>query len=103
MIGRDTFIDFDLELDPNMVRFQRNSLLDWLRADLGDIDGAVLRGPALPPPVRGQSLARIVSTLARRGDAAAAMELAASIEAPDARMQALGMLATGLSDHRTRK
>src|SRR5262249_35443908 len=83
-IGRDTFIDFDIELDPNMARFERESRLEALRTALGGIDGAVRAARALPAPIRGQSLAPIGSNLARRGDAAGAMGLAASVEAPDA-------------------
>ena len=40
-IGRDTFIDFDLELDPKMVPFQRSSMLQDIRTRLGDVEAAI--------------------------------------------------------------
>jgi beta-lactamase regulating signal transducer with metallopeptidase domain len=102
-IGRDTFIDFDLELDPNMVPFQRSSMIEDIRIKLGDVAGAVRAARALPPPRRDYAVARVVGNLARRGDVAGAMDLAASIESPDARLNAFVAVTTAIPERRVKK
>jgi hypothetical protein len=100
--GRDTFIDFDLELAPNRLPLQRSSMLEDVRTRMGDIAGAVRAARTLPPMQRDNALARIVGNLARRGDVAGAMDLATSIESPDARLNAFVQLATAIPDHLTK-
>jgi hypothetical protein len=102
-IGRDTFIDFDLELDTNMLPFQRSSMLEEIRTRMGDTAGVVRAARAIPPPRRDYALARIVGNLARRGDVAGAMDLAGSIESPDARLSAFVAVATAIPDRRAKK
>ena len=102
-IGRDTFIDFDLELDPGMIPFQRSSLLEDLRTRLGDVAGAVRAARALPPPRRDHAVAQVAGTMARRGDLVGAMDLAASIESPDARLNALVLITSAIPERRVRK
>ena len=88
VIGRDTFVDFDLELDPAHIAFQRASMRQGLRARAGDVDAAVRDAKSLDARRRDPALSQIVGTLAYRGNLARAMELAASIESPDARLSA---------------
>jgi hypothetical protein len=102
-IGRDTFVDFDLELDPTMLPFQRSSTLEEIRTRMGDTAGAVRAARALPPPRRDYDLARVAGSLARRGDITRAMDLAASIESPDARLNALVAVATAIPDRQAKK
>lgn len=92
-IGRDTFIDFDLELAPGFVNFHRDWMLDDLRVRAGDLDGAIRSARALPAPKRDAALTRIAGDLANRGDIARAAELVQSIDSPEARMGAFVSLA----------
>ena len=91
--GRDTFVDFDLEVNPAVVRFQRESMLRHCLASLGDVEAAVRSAKTLPPAGRDAALSQIVANLAGRGDVSRAMDLATSIESADARLSAFVMLA----------
>jgi hypothetical protein len=97
------FVDFDLEVEPKLVKFERETKLQGFRTRIGDVDVAVREAKALPPEQRGAALSQIAGSLVHRGDIDAAMNLAASIESPDARLQAFAALAAAVPDHRTRK
>ncbi|MHB1556467.1 MAG: M56 family metallopeptidase [Isosphaeraceae bacterium] len=92
-IGRDTFIDFDLEMAPGFITHHRDRMLDSLRVRAGDLDGAIRSARALPPPKRDAALTRIAGDLANRGDVAHAAELVQSIDSLEARMGAFVSLA----------
>jgi beta-lactamase regulating signal transducer with metallopeptidase domain len=94
--GRDTFIDFDLEFDPQFIEHQRANRLQALRIRVGDVDTVVRSLNALPPQRRQFGMSQVIGDLVHRGDVAAAMELAASIEAPDARLSAVSALANAI-------
>jgi hypothetical protein len=102
-IGRETFLDYDLELGPKWLEFQRESVLAALRIELGDVVGAIRSARALPAPRSGHALARLASDLARRGDITAAMDLAASIESPDARLSAFVFITSAIPDRQVKK
>jgi beta-lactamase regulating signal transducer with metallopeptidase domain len=101
--SRDDFIDFDLELDPGMVQFQREAMLRRCLVSMGNVDAAVRRAKSLPPMGRDLALSEIAGNLASRGDVARATNLAASIESPSARLSAFVMLASTVADPRYRK
>ncbi len=103
-IGRDTFIDFDLEMAPGFVAYHRDWMLDDLRVRAGDLDGAIRAARALPAPKRDAALTRIAGDLANRGDVARAADLVQSIDSPEARMGAFVSLAysIGARNEKTR-
>lgn len=101
--GRDTFVDFDLELAPGLVNLERDTRLQTFRTRIGDVDAAVRASRALPPERRNAALSTIASSLAHRGDLTGALDLAASIESPDARLNAFRSLAFAISDGQSRK
>ena len=101
--ARDTFIDFDLELNPGLLNFHRDSVLQGYRTRVGDVEAAVREAKALPPARRDAALARIAGSLAHRGDLAGAKALADSIESPDARLRAFAALAATIPERQTRK
>jgi hypothetical protein len=101
--GRDTFIDFDLEFNPGLIAFQRESMLQSIRTRSGDAGAAIRAARALPPARRDTALSLIVGDVAHSGDLARAMDLAASIESPDARLSAFVQLAFAIPKHRARK
>lgn len=94
--ARDTFVDFDLELDENVLRRERESWLRDIRAELGDIEAVVREARHLPPAHRNAVVAQAVGNLARRGDVAAARDLAVSIDSPEGRLGAFAALAAAI-------
>jgi hypothetical protein len=78
-------------------------MLEDIRIKLGDVAGAVRAAKALPPPRRDYALAQLVGSLARRGDVAGAVDLAASIESPDARLNAFVAVTTAIPNHRAKQ
>jgi beta-lactamase regulating signal transducer with metallopeptidase domain len=101
--GRDTFMDIDLEVDPSFLQFQRNSMVQTLRARIGDVDAAVRAARALPAAPRDAALSQIAGSLAQRGDVARAMDLASSIESPQARLGAFMTLANVIPQRQAKK
>ena len=81
-IGHDTFIDFDLELQPEQTAFHRNLMLQSFRTRRGEVEAAIREVKDVPPPGRDFALSQLVGSLARNGDIARAMDLAESIESP---------------------
>jgi tetratricopeptide (TPR) repeat protein len=102
-IGRDTFIDCDLELRPEMTAFHRRLMLQGFRTRRGEVDAAIREAMAVPPPGRDFALSQLVGNVARNGDVARAMDLAESIESPNARIQAFVALASAIPDRRAKK
>lgn len=102
-IGRDTFIDFDLEMVPGFVAHHRDWMLDNLRVRAGDLEGAIQSARVLPPPKRDAALTRIANDLANRGDMARAAELVQSIDSPEARMGAFVSLAYSIGEPTKKK
>ncbi len=94
--SRDTFIDFDLELGPHMIQFQREAMVRRCLISMGNVEAAVRRAKSLPPLDRDLALSEIAGDLASRGDVAGATNLAASIESPNARLSAFAMLANAI-------
>jgi tetratricopeptide (TPR) repeat protein len=101
--GRDTFIELDLELSPDLFELQRDGTLQAVRAGLGDVVAAVRATKALPFERRDSALSEIAAGLAGRGDLTAAMELATSIESPEARLNAFAVLAAAIPEHQVKK
>ncbi len=102
-IGRDAFIDFDLELAAGFVMYHRKWMLDDLRVRAGDLDGAIRSARALPLPKRDAALTRIAGDLANRGDIARAAELVQSIDSPEARIGAFVSLAYSIGERNRKK
>jgi hypothetical protein len=102
-IGRDTFIDHDLELDPGLIAFHRESMLQGLRTRTGDVETAIREARALPPVRRDHALSQLIPNLVYAGDVARAMDLAASIESPDARLSAFVQLAFSIRERPAKK
>jgi beta-lactamase regulating signal transducer with metallopeptidase domain len=102
-IGHDTFIDYDLELRPEMTAFHRNLMLQTYHTRRGDVEAAIRDVKAAPAPGRDFALSQLVGNLARNGDLARAMNLAESIESPTARIQAFMTLANVIPDRQARK
>lgn len=102
-VGRDTFLDFDLELDPELLRRERKARLQDLRARTGDVESVLRDVEGLPPAERDASLSQIAGNLARRGDVAGATDVAASIASPEARLQAFVTLASAIPEARARR
>lgn len=94
--SRDTFVDFDLELEPAFIAFERESRLQDVRTRTGDLAAAVRVAEALPPARREAALSGIAGNLARHGDVAAALDFASSIESPDTRLRAFTLLASAI-------
>jgi hypothetical protein len=101
--SRDTFIDYDLELNPGMVQFQREMMLRRCLTNMGNFEAAVRQAKALPPVGRDIALTEIAGNLAVRGEVGSAMDLVAAIASPDARLRAFVMLAGAIPEHRTTK
>ena len=102
-IGRDTFIDYDLELHPGMIKFQREGMLRSALTNLGDFDAVIRAIRALPPERRALAESQVVSDLTHRGEVARALDFAASIGSPEARLIAFDALAWGIPDSQARK
>jgi hypothetical protein len=102
-LGRGTFTQFNLEMSPELLALQRESLLQDIRTWLGDVEGAVRAARSLPPEERDNALSEVAGSLARRGDIARAMEMATSIESPDGRMRAFIALAEAISERPAKK
>jgi len=97
-IGRDTYIDFDLELEPGQVQYQRETMLQHALTSMGNVEAAVRSAEALPTARRDRDLSQIVGHLARRGDVNGAMNLATSIESRDVRLSAFITLAGAIPE-----
>ena len=100
---RSTYIQFNLEMGPELLALERGSLLQDIRAWLGDVEGAVRAARSLPPERRDSALSHVAGSLARHGDIARAMEMATSIESPDGRMMAFIALAEAISERQAKK
>ncbi|WP_406694243.1 M56 family metallopeptidase [Singulisphaera sp. Ch08] len=101
--NRETFIDFDLEFNLGMLNNQRDMQLRSLQAGHSDVEMLVREVKALLPAERNLALSQLVPSLVRRGDITGAMDLATSIESPDARMQAFTLLAYAISQPQAKK
>lgn len=101
--SRDTFIDFDLEIDLAILKGERAMRLQSLRTRIGEIETVVREVKALPPSQRDAALPQVVASLVDHGDIAGAMDIATSIESPDVRMRAFTSLATTLPVLQTKK
>ncbi len=97
------FTDFELEFEPGLVKFQRESTLQGFRSRIGDLNVAIREAKALPSQQQGAALSQIACRLALRGDIAGAVDLATSIESPDARLQAVAAVAAAIPNRQTRK
>lgn len=95
--SRDTFIDIDLEFPLGMLKYHREIMLPSLRIKIGESESVVRDVKLLSPAPRNAALSQVVSSMAHGGDIAGAMDLATSIESPDARMLAFSSLATAIS------
>jgi beta-lactamase regulating signal transducer with metallopeptidase domain len=102
-IGHDTFIDYDLELRPEITAFHRNLMLQVFRTRMGEVEAAIREAKAAPAPGRDFTLSQLVGNLARNGDVARAMDLAEAIDSPNARIQAFTALASAIPDRRAKK
>jgi beta-lactamase regulating signal transducer with metallopeptidase domain len=101
--GRDTFVDFDLELKPMLITFRRELMLDEFRIELGDVEAAIRGVKALPHPWRNGALSSIAANLAGRGEVDRAMKLAESLESPESRVQAFVALAGAIPKRHVKK
>ena len=101
--SRDTFIDFDLELTPELATFQRKQVLQGLLARRGEVEAAIREAKAGPPERRDFALSQLVGSLAGNGDVDRAMDLAESIQSPGARMQAFVALAGAIPERPAKK
>ena len=101
--GRDTFIDYDLEVPPELATFQRKQVLQGLLARRGEVEAAIREAKAGPPEGRDFALSQLVGDLARNGDVSRAMTLAESIQSPGARMQAVVALAGAIPERPAKK
>ena len=50
--GRDTFIDFDLELEPGLRMSIADVMLQGIRSRGGEVEAAIREARAVPPPAR---------------------------------------------------
>jgi hypothetical protein len=100
--GRDTFIELDLEPSPELFARQRDGALLDARASLGDVETAMRAAKALSHERRDSALSEIAAGLAGRGDLTAAMDLATSIESPEARLNVFAVLAAAISERQSR-
>ncbi len=102
-IAAGTFVDFEYELEPNMVEHERQMLSMFLYANLGEFDQAVIVGRAMPPGMRSFTLGNLAGNLARKGQVAGAMKLAASFEEASDRLTAYDLVAIAIRDGRRKK
>jgi beta-lactamase regulating signal transducer with metallopeptidase domain len=83
----------DVESDPMIVQFFRQSKPYEIRVKLGDLDGALrLAREQSDPILRDIHLATIVGLLAKRGEIQRAFEIASTIESAEQRMDALNWI-----------
>ncbi len=99
--GRDTFTQFNLEMSAELLARQRVSTK--ILADLVDVESALRAAKALPAEQRDQALSAIACSLASRGNITRAIDLATSIESPQARLGAIAEVATAIPDGQLRK
>jgi len=97
-IGARTFVDPDFEYQPQWVAISLESNPVTLRARLGDTEGALGAARALPEGSRGRASRQLAGQLARRGDVAAAVALAATLETADDRLAALVLTVQAVKD-----
>jgi len=103
VIAARSFVDFEYELGPRLLEHQKQMASLFLHARLGDSEGALRLARAMPAGARNVALGNLAGDLARRGDVAGAMKLAASLETPEERLMAFGLTACAIRDARAGK
>jgi len=98
-----SFVDFEYELDPKLVAHQKQVASIFLRARLGDSEGALRMARAMPGGMRNVVMSNLAGALARKGDVAGAFNLAASFETPQERLTAFQVTACAIRDRNTSK
>jgi len=97
-IAARSFADFEYELDPRLIENQKQMASLFLHARLGDSEGGLRVARAMPAGMRNVALGNLAGDLARRGDVAGAIKLAASLETPDERLTAFALTASAIRD-----
>jgi beta-lactamase regulating signal transducer with metallopeptidase domain/tetratricopeptide (TPR) repeat protein len=98
-----TFVDFEYELEPEMVTHERQWLAMFLYANLGDIEQAAKIAQAMPPGTRRIAVGNLAGNFARKGQVAEAMKLAERLETAEERLTAYDLVAIAIRDGRTKK
>jgi len=100
-IAARTFVDFEFEIDPKLIEFQKQMHVPFLRSRLGDTAEAIRRAKATP--ARNLALSSLAGDLARQGNVTAAAELAKSLETHQERLTAFQVMACAIRDREVRK
>ena len=98
-----TFVDSAYELEPAFLEHQRQMSAMFLYANLGDIQNAATIARSMAPGTCNVALGNLAGCLARNGQMAEAMKLAASIKSPDGKLTAYDLVAIAVRDGRTRR
>jgi beta-lactamase regulating signal transducer with metallopeptidase domain len=102
-VAMRTFVDFTYELEPAFLENQRQMSAMFLYANLGEIGQAAKVARSMSPGVCNVALGNLAGNLARNGQTAEAMKLAARIESPEGKVMAYDLVAIAIRDGRTRK